>query len=322
MTAPGEPDLAAMMAALAELPARLTGRDGQDIRARVERLAGILGAQGPDAELRSRAAAELEQLIAAVARLAAGAKGKKRAAEASGSIDLGQLAGGLRSFVEFLRAPTTANQAQVEQMIATLHGTALPRPVPLDQLNIDAAVEELALESARRHGLAGAEARHAVARMKREMTALVHQLELRAQQEASRATSASDMERLFDRVVDTGTPLGQALAPERAAIIAAFRSVDLAHMAEGLRVFGEWLSRRAPDPAAHVADLRTRLGETLGPPTAGDPARSEAERRHDFERDIQLAVDQIFRGSGLGGASPGGTPGGGDGPSSGGAGAR
>jgi hypothetical protein len=305
MTVPGEPDLAAVMGALAQLPAQLTGRDGQDIRARVERLAGILGAKGSDAELRSRAAGELEQLIDAVARLAGGAKGKQRAAQASGAIDLGQLADGLRSFVEFLRAPTTANQAQVEQMIASLHGTALPRPVPLDQLNIEATVEELAVESARRHGLPGADARHAVARMKREMTQLVRQLEQRAQQEAARATAAADMERLFDRVVDTGTPLGQALAPERSAIVTAFRSVDLAHMAEGLRVFGAWLIRPSRDPAAHVGELRTQLADTLGPPTAGDPARSEAERRHDFEREIQNAVDQIFRGSGLGGGSSG-----------------
>src|SRR5262249_4865099 len=98
------------------------------------------------------------------------------------SIDLGQLADGLRTFVEFLRAPTAANQAQVEQMVATLEGTAVPRPVPLDQLNIDTTVEQLAIESARRHGLQGAEARHAVARMKREMQTLVRQLELRAHQ--------------------------------------------------------------------------------------------------------------------------------------------
>jgi len=340
MTAPGELDLAAVMAALAALPAQLTGREGQAIRERVERLAGILGAQGPDAELRSRAAAELEQLIAAVGELAAGAKGRKRAAQAPGaiaspgarstpggsaesiaspgsagarstpggsaeSIDLGQLADGLRTFVEFLRAPTAANQAQVEQMVATLEGAAVPRPVPLDQLNIDATVEQLAVESARRHGLQGAEARHAIARMKREMQMLVRQLELRAHQEASRATTAAEMERLFDAVVNTGTPLGQALAPERAAIIAAYRSVDLAHMAEGLRVFGEWLAKPSRDPAAHVAELRSRLSETLGPATAGDPGRSEAERRADFEREIQVAVDEIFRGSGLG-RGPGG----------------
>jgi hypothetical protein len=300
MTAAGEPDLAAVMAALAALPAQLTGREGQAIRARVERLAEILGAQGPDAELRSRAARELEQLIVEVGQLAAGPKGKKRAAQAPGAIDLGQLADGLRTFVEFLRAPTTTNRAQVEQLVANLEGTALPRPVPLDQLNISSTVEELAIESARRHGLHGAEARHAVARMTREMQTLVRQLELRAHQEASRATTAAEMERLFDAVVNTGTPLGQTLAPERAAIIAAYRSVDLAHMAEGLRAFGEWLSKPARDPVAHVAELKTRFAEALGPATAGDPARSEAERRADFEREIQVAVDQIFRGSGLG----------------------
>lgn len=300
MTNPAEPDLATMMAALAALPAQLTGRDGKAIRESVERLAGILGAQGADAELRSRAAGELEQLTTVVARLA-GAGGKPRPALGPGGLDLAQLADGLRRFAEFLRAPTAANQAQAEQLLASLHGPP-PPPVPLDQLNIDATVDELAIESARRHGLKGAEARHAVARMKREMTALVRQLELRAQQEASRATAAADMERLFDRVVQTGTPLGQALAPERAAVLAAFRSVDLAHMAEGLRVFGEWLSKPSRDPAAHVAELRARLAETLGPATTGDPMRSEAERAADFQREIAGAVDVIFRGAGPGGA--------------------
>jgi hypothetical protein len=126
----------------------------------------------------------------------------------------------------------------------------------------------------------------------------VRELELRAQQEASRARTAADMERLLDAVVQTGTPLAQSLAPECAPILEAFRRVDLAHMAEGLRVFGEWLSTPADAAAAHVAELRARLAETLGPPTAGDPARSEAERRADFEREIQVAVDQIFRGQG------------------------
>lgn len=309
MTAPEQPDLAALMTLLAALPARLTGREGKAIRDRVARLAEILGAQGPDAELRARAAGELEQLIAAVGQLAASPRLRGTPARGPGAqatIDLGQLADGLRTFVEFLRAPSAANQAQVEQMVATLQGTAVPRPVPLDELDIRGTVEELAVESARRHGLKGAEARHAIERMKRDMATLIGQLEIRARQEASRARTAADMERLFDAVVQTASPLGQALAPERAAVIAAFRSVDLAHMAQGLRVFGEWLSTPAGDPAAHVAVLRARLTETLGPPTAGDPARSEEERRVDFEREIQVAVDQIFRGTGLG-AGTGGT---------------
>ncbi|HEX2687111.1 MAG TPA: hypothetical protein VHN14_10860, partial [Kofleriaceae bacterium] len=184
---------------------------------------------------------------------------------------------------------------------------AVPRPVPLDELRIDGTVEELAIESARRHGLAGAEARRAVERMRREMATLVRQLEQRAQEEASRARTAADMERLIEAVVQTGSPLGQGLAAERAPIVQAFRSVDLAHMAEGLRVFGLWLSTPTDDVAAHVAELGARLAEALGPPTAGDPARSEAERRADFEREIQVAVDQIFRGAGPGtGHGPGG----------------
>jgi hypothetical protein len=115
-------------------------------------------------------------------------------------------------------------------------------------------------------------------------------------------------------VVQTGSPLAQALAPERAAIVAAFRSVDLAHMAEGLKAFGAWLSTPAADPAAHVQVLRARLAEALGPPTTGDPARSEAERRTDFEREIQVAVDQIFRGTSPSSGSSGGSTGAGPGP--------
>jgi hypothetical protein len=71
-------------------------------------------------------------------------------------------------------------------------------------------------------------------------------------------------------------------------------------MAEGLRVFGAWLSTPAGDVAAHVATFRVELARVLGPPSLGDPGRTEAERRADFERDIRAAVDEIFRGSGRG----------------------
>ena len=305
MSSPG-PELAALKAALANLPTQLAGREGSEIRKRVERLAGILGSDGPDAELRTRAAAELEQLVTALGALVPpSARVKANPAPRGGAagVDLAQLAGGLATFAEFLRAPSAANQVEVEQMVATLEGFAVPRPVPLDQLDLTRTVEALAVESARRHGLAGAEARRAVDRMKREMQALVRELERRAQQEASRARAAADMERLFDAVVQTGTPLGQALAAERADVISAFRRVDLEHMAEGLQAYGEWLSTPADDPAVHVAALRTRLAEVLGPPTTGDPARDDADRRADLEREIQAAVDQIFRGQG-GGAGP------------------
>jgi hypothetical protein len=286
-----QPGFEEVMAALSGLSSKLAGREGAAIRDHVQRLAAILGQSGPDEELRARAAAELEQLVVAIGALGGAKKGP--IAQAVRGIDLGQLAGGLRTFAAYLRAPTAANQAEVEQMVAALQGP--PKPVPLDELRMDGTIEELALESARRHGLEGAELRQAVARMKREMQTLMQRLELRAQQEASRARTAAEFERLFDAVLATASPLATPLAAERAAIVRAFRSVDLAHMAEGLRVFAEWLSTPAPDPAAHVVGLHARFAETLGPPTTGDPARSEAERRADFEREIKLAVDEIFR---------------------------
>ena len=70
---------------------------------------------------------------------------------------------------------------------------------------------------------------------------------------------------------------------------------NLTHMAEGLGAFAEWLSTPADDATAHVAELRVVLSEVLGPPTTGDPARSQAERRADFEREIRVAIDQVFR---------------------------
>jgi hypothetical protein len=293
MTAPEQPTLEQLMATLTGLSTKLAGREGNAVREHVQRLAQILALQGPDAELRARAAAELEQLVGAVAKLGAIKGGPS--AQALRGMDLGQLADGLRGFAAFLRAPTSANQAQVEQLVAKLQGAQAPQPVPLSELRIDPTIEELALESARRHGLEGAEARRAVARMKQQMSMLVQQLERRAMQEASRARTANEVERLVDALVQTDSELGHAVARERAPIIQAFRRVDLVHMAEGLRVFADWLSTPADDSTAHVALLRAQLAETLGPPTAGDPARSEAERRADFEREIQAEVDQIFR---------------------------
>ena len=133
--------------------------------------------------------------------------------------------------------------------------------------------------------------------MKREMAVVVARLETRARQEGERARAASEMERLIDQLIQSGNQLGQAIAPERAAIAQAFRRVDLARMSDGMRAFAAWISTPTDDAAAHVAALRARLAETLGPPTAGDPLASEAERRADFEREIAAAVEQIFRGA-------------------------
>lgn len=293
MTAAAEPDFEQLLAALTALSTTLSGREGNAIREHVQRLAVLLAADAPEDELRARTANALEQLIAALGPLFGVRRGPN--ATTIRGVDLHQLVDGLRDFVAYLRAPTDATQARIEQLVGNLQQAPVLQPVPLDELQIDGAVEQLAVEAARRHGLIGDEAEQAVERMKQQMSSLVQQLELRARQEASRATTAMEFERLIDAVVQTGNELGQAIASVRAQIVQAFRRVDLTHMAEGLGAFAEWLSTPADDATAHVAELRVVLSEVLGPPTAGDPARSQAERRADFEREIQVAIDQIFR---------------------------
>jgi hypothetical protein len=293
MTASAEPSFEQLMAALTALSTTLSGRDGDAIREYVQRLAVLLAADGHEDELRARTADALEQLIAALGPLFGVRRGPDAAAIRG--VDLRQLVDGLRDFVAYLRAPTDANQGRIEQLVGKLQQAPVLQPVPLDELQIDGAVEQLAVEAARRHGLVGAEVQQAVERMTQQVSSLVQQLELRARQEASRATTAMEFERLIDAVVQTGSELGQAIASVRAQIVQAYRRVDLAHMAEGLGAFAEWLSTPADDATVHVAELRVALAEVLGPPTAGDPARSQAERRADFEREIQVAIDQIFR---------------------------
>jgi len=287
-----------LLATVSALSGKLAGREGNQIREHLQRLAVVLAHPDPggsEAELRARAAVELEQLVAAIVRLTGIGGATARALR---GFNLRALADGLRTFVEYLRAPTAENQAQVEQLVAQMQGAPALQPVPLDELRIEARVQSLAIQSALRRGLEGVEAQRAVERMKREMTALVARLEARARHEGERARIASELERLLDQLIGSGNKLGQAIAPERAAIAQAFRRVDLARMSDGMRAFAAWISTPADDAAAHVAALRARLAETLGPPTAGDPLASEAERRADFEREIAAAVEQIFGGAG------------------------
>jgi hypothetical protein len=285
-----------LLASVSALSGKLAGREGNRIREALQRLAVVLAESGPEPELRERTAVELEQLIAAIVRLT-GMGGPT--AKALRGFNLRKLADGLRTFLEYLRTPTAENQAQVEQLVARMQGSPALQPVPLDELSIDARVASLAIQSAKRRGLEGDDARRAVDRMKREMAQLVTRLEGRAREEAERARSASELDRMLDQLVQSGNRLGQAIAPERAAIAQAFRRVELARMSDGMRAFAVWISTPADDPVAHVAALRAKLADTLGPPTAGDPLASEAERRADFEREIAVAVEQIF-----GGAAP------------------
>jgi hypothetical protein len=298
-------DFEQVLASVAKLSSQLTGREGNAIREHVQRLAAVLASDGPDGELRERAATELDQLIEAIARLG-GARGP--IAKAIRGFDLPALAGGLRTFVQYLRAPTPENQARAEQLVAGLQRSPVLQPVALEDLNIDERVTSLAIQAAQRQGLSGAALTRAVERMTREMASFKRQLEAKSQQEGQRTHTAGEMAKLLDAVINSGSQLGAALGGERAAILDAFCRVDLAHMATGLRVYSEWIpASMGVDPAAAVAALRDQLGEALGPPTAEHALRSDDERRAGAEREAQAALEAIFGAPGATGSGGGGS---------------
>jgi hypothetical protein len=74
----------------------------------------------------------------------------------------------------------------------------------------------------------------------------------------------------------------------------ALPGIDLARLAEALRVFGAWLA--APTPANEaeaeraVADLQLQIGPLLG----WDPGREDAARREQYRREARAALDEIF----------------------------
>jgi hypothetical protein len=135
--------------------------------------------------------------------------------------------------------------------------------------------------------------------MKREMIAFQRQLEARMDVEGRRTSTSLEMQRLLEALVQTGSSLGEALDGARAAIMEAFCRVDLAHMAAGMRAYAQWIPVSiGRDPGAAIAGLRAQLDEALGPATEPDALRGDAERRIDVEREIQEAIDRIFRSGG------------------------
>lgn len=291
MTAQAPSNLDELLGSLAAIAGKLGGADGSAVREHLQHLATVLAMPGSEAEQRARTADALDRLIGVIAQLV-GLRGP--AAKALKDFPLPRLADGLSAFVAYLRDPSTERQAAVEQQLSGLPGLPELQPVPLDELPIRARVESLAEAAARRRGLRGAAARREVDRIKREMTALLQQVDREVQDNAGRVRALADMERLLDRMAQLKSPLSQALTGERAALLEAFRRVDLARMAEGLRTFGQWVATPADDPAAHIAALRTQFAAAIGPPTMSEPAQSDTELRAELERRVQVAVDQIL----------------------------
>jgi len=151
----------------------------------------------------------------------------------------------------------------------------------------------------------GADARHAVARMKRERDEALRPASRAARPAGGVARDGRlGLERLFDRVVDTDKrpphPLGQGSSRRSAAAVSPRSAASTSHhRAEGLCACSAKMAVPAgARPAAPRRDLRTRLGEDARAADAGDPAR-QRDRAPPRLRARDPVPRQIFRGSGL-----------------------
>ena len=87
----------------------------------IARVAETLGAGGDDAAARTRAATDVERLQAIVAET-----GERRTQGSPAGGGLAQVSGALRVFAEWLRTPTSANEAQAERAMSELAATVGP----------------------------------------------------------------------------------------------------------------------------------------------------------------------------------------------------
>lgn len=247
-----------LQAALDAACAKLASREGDELRARIQRLFEIVDATDDQArDLPARTADELAQLIGALERFVGHAPGER-----------------------------VAGVERIEQLFAALHASA----EPVAESPIDRQIAALVRAALEPRGLAALEVQRIVARAKRELATPARQLALGMQREAARSQAMGKLERLLETVAATGSALGKVLVDERAAIVAAFERADLDRMAEGFRVIATWLSTPTSDVAAHLAALRPRLAEALGPLSMAAPTCHEAERTAALERALQDLV--------------------------------
>ena len=87
----------------------------------IARVTEAMRTGGDDAAARTRAVADVEQLQAIVAET-----GERRAPGSPAGFDLAQVSAALRVFAEWLRTPTSANEAQAERAMSELAATVGP----------------------------------------------------------------------------------------------------------------------------------------------------------------------------------------------------
>jgi hypothetical protein len=174
--------------------------------------------------------------------------------------------------------------------------TKKPDEPVVPQQNLDELMEALATVSAKLQGKQGKELDAHVRKVKDSVKQLVQTVKLQEQDILLRQQAAAQVEELLDAVAKISNPAGQAVAGAREPIAQTFRGVDLAKMADGMRVFAEWLAHPNNANKAQAEQLVAQLQHVMGPMVGFDPEREDEERRAQIKKDVQKSLDEIFRG--------------------------
>ena len=280
----------AQLAALRAVSAKLASQDGDSLRACIQQLVELAGATGgsPDDEraLQARSQDALNRLATAI----------EHVLDRPLSTGIQWQTGEVTALVDQLRGLATAIQnpsGETSARLRALFASVSDNPMTARDSQLAALVNG----AARAAGLTGDLLSTVTERAQLALRVRWRQLELAAQQDASRAQTAAQLDALLASAIACGGELGGALADQRAVIARAFGQVGLDRMAAGLRVLAAWLT--APthdrDPAARVAQLRAQLATALGPPSMEAPAGSERERQARLEREASAAATQAVQ---------------------------
>lgn len=165
---------------------------------------------------------------------------------------------------------------------------------PLAGAPLDLVIEVLANASGQLKGLQGLDLKKHVNEVVQQVKRLSESIERKVNDEELRKEASAEVERLIDSFTRTGSAASKVIAQNRDAIAKQFQGVSLEKIAEGMRLFADWLQNPNPQSEAQVKALIEQLQVTMGPMVGYDPAREEEERRAQIKADVRKSLDEIF----------------------------
>ena len=175
--------------------------------------------------------------------------------------------------------------------------TDVPTPEQvLQNAPLDVLMDALAKLAGESQGKDGAELQAYIGDVRSQVDLLVKKVESSEEEAVQKKAVSAQVEQLIDSVIQSGTKAGVAVARNRDAIKNSFKGVDLDGLAQGLRLFADWLQHPSDTKEADVKALIERLQKTMGAAVGYDPEREDRERRASIKADVAASLDEIFRG--------------------------